>query len=113
MFIFAMLSHYKNGAGVWEDFYAKEIARAIDMAKPGDTITIDLDKASIVAKSNDYELYDKLVRFDEKTREIVVKLRTNGETRFSYFNDVKISNVKTFLGVPTNVLQFKVEARNV
>jgi len=112
VFIFFLLEQHRNAASYWESFYAEEIARAIDMAKPGDYITIDLDKASIIAKKNSFEAYDKLVNFDNDKQEIIVKLRGNGETRFSYFNRVKITEWNTELGVPVNVLHFKVEDKN-
>lgn len=107
-FIFMMVYHYKNATAPWEEFYAKEIARAVNMAEAGDLVTIDLNKASVIAKKNNFEEYAQIVRFDNKNHEIIIKLGANGETRFSYFNDVEISDVKTILGVPTNILQFRV-----
>lgn len=109
-FIFVFIHHQENGTAFWEDYYAKEIARVIDMAKPGDEINFDIHKATAVAKNNDFN-FNSIVRFDNKKKEVIVKLSNFGETRFSYFNDVDVENLGIELGVPTNVLHFKIKPK--
>lgn len=107
-FLFVFVGQQKNGAGVWEDVYAKEIAQIINLAEPGDEISIDIHYATEIAKKNRYRALESIVKFDNENREVVVKLRDKGETRFSYFNDVEIINPRIEVGVPTNVLKFRV-----
>ena len=107
-FLFVFIGQQRNGAGVWEDTYAKEIAQVINLAEAGDEIAIDVHYATEIAKKNRVGDLRSIVRFDNENNEVVVKLRPRGETRFSYFKDVEIVNYRIELGVPTNVLKFRV-----
>jgi hypothetical protein len=108
--IFMAIYYYRDNANTWEEIYAKEIARMINLAEPGDIIAIDIHKGSLVARKQGFNEYSSIISFDNPRREIVVKLRKLGETRFSYVNNVLIENVSIELGVPTNVLHFRVVA---
>ncbi len=112
-FLFVFIGQQKNGAGVWEEVYAKEIAQIINLAQPGDFVAIDIQYATQIAKKNQVADLTKIIRFDNETNEVVVKLRPQGESRFSYFSDVLIVNNRIELGVPTNVLKFNVEKEGV
>jgi hypothetical protein len=107
-FLFVFVGQQKNGAGIWEDVYAKEIAQIINLAEPGDEISIDVHYATEVAKKNKVQDLKSVIKFDNETKEVVVKLRKFGETRFSYFNNVEIVNSRIELGIPTNVLKFRI-----
>jgi hypothetical protein len=111
VFLFVFVGLQKNAAGIWGDIYAKDIAQVVNLAKPGDEISIDIQHASEIAKKNNVPDLKKIIWFDNESREIVVKLSPSaGETRFSYFNDVEITNNVIELGIPGNVLRFKVKA---
>ena len=112
IFILAVISQNRNGAGVWEDYYAKEIARAVDLTKPGDEVSMDIHYASVIAQKNGFMDFQRMVRFDNAAHEIIVQLRTSGNSHFSYFNDVNITDARVEVGVPTNVLKFKVISRD-
>ncbi|MDP3881504.1 MAG: hypothetical protein Q8Q31_01360 [Nanoarchaeota archaeon] len=107
-FLFVFVGQQKNGAGVWEDVYAKEIAQIINLAEPGDEISIDIHYATEIAKKNRYGQLDSIIKFDNENREVIVKLRSRGETRFSYYNNVEIVNDRIELGVPVNILKFRI-----
>jgi hypothetical protein len=101
-----------NGAAVWEDFYAKEIVRIVDMAKPGDYIELDISKAGEIAKKNDVYLSNQMIEFDVNAKRICVKLSTGKKTCYSYFNDVRLSDPLIERGVPGDLLTFSVGEKN-
>jgi hypothetical protein len=107
--MFAFVYTKMNGASLWQDFYAKDTAKIIDLAKAGDEITIDMQKATEVARSNKINDFNDLFSFDDS--EMCVKLSQGSASCFAYFNDVLIADVKPELGVPGNVLHFKVIAK--
>lgn len=107
-FLFVFIGMQKNGAGFWEDVYAKEIAQIVNMAKPGDEISVDIHYASKIAQKNRVADLASIVKFDNEKKEVVIKLRPYGETRFSYIKEIEISDAKIEFGAPTNVLKFKV-----
>ncbi len=112
IFLLAVISQSRNGAGVWEDYYAKEIARAVDLAKPGDEVSMDIHYATVIAQKNEFTDFQRMVRFDNAAHEVIVQLRALGNSHFSYFNDVNITDARVEIGVPTNVLKFKVISRD-
>ena len=109
--LFISINKDRYGASMWEEVYAKRIAQAINMAREGDKISIDVQKASEVALKNDLPAFElkRIVTFDSKSKEVIVKLRQKGETRFGYFNDVVIVEPNIELGIPGNVLFFSVK----
>ena len=40
------VSSQRNGAALWSDIYAKEIAKVINLAEPGDEIHLNIHKAT-------------------------------------------------------------------
>ena len=108
--VFISLNQYKHDAKFWEDYYAKEISMIINLAEPGDEISIDVQHMSKIARKNKVVDLDQMIRFDGKENEIIVSLRNDGGTRFSYFNDVIISESRegVRLGDPVNILDFKI-----
>ncbi len=99
-----------NGAAVWEDFYAKEIAKMINAAKPGDIIIMDVRPATKIAAENKIG-FEKIFNFDDSKNEACVKLSAGRGSCFSYFNNVNIRNEGVKLLEPVNVLRFSVEAK--
>lgn len=107
--VFAFVSSQLNGARVWEDYYAKEIVKVINLAKPGDVIELNIHKGTEVAKKNKVESYSDLFMVDNTNNEVCVKLNNIRRTCYSYFNDVFIDNMEVRLGVPGNILRFEVK----
>ena len=79
------INQQRNGAGVWEDFYAKEISKAVNLAKPGDEIIIDIHKARVSAKKNNVQNFDAIVAFDNANQEVCVKLNLGRQMCQRYF----------------------------
>ncbi len=109
MGMYVFLQNEREGAAVWEDFYAKEIVKIIDLAKPGDEITLDVQRASSVAHGNHVASYSNMFQFDNLNNEICVKLNEGTrKTCYRYFNNVDIADVELRFGEPINLLDFKI-----
>ncbi len=112
MGMFVFLQQQTNGAGVWEDFYAKEIAKTVNLAKPGDEIKLDVQKATIVAKKSKVDSFNHLFEFDNVNSKVCISLNRGGrKTCYSYYNNVDIIDYKIDLGASEsggNLLEFKV-----
>ena len=107
VFVFGQM----NGSGVWEEFYAKEIVKVINLAEPGDEITLDVHRGTVIAKENEVRSYSDMFRIDNANNEICVRLSSSRRTCYSYFNDVDVMDWKVELGVGKNggnILSFKV-----
>ncbi|MEK6854957.1 MAG: hypothetical protein AABX73_01930 [Nanoarchaeota archaeon] len=100
-----------NGSSVWADFYAKEITKTINYAQPGDTITINIHKATKIAKSNELKSFSEIFAFDNSNSQICVKLSKERETCNYYFNNIDVINPEIKLGVPENILVFKISEK--
>ena len=112
--VFMIIMQSKNNAGQWEEFYAKELALLLDRAKPGDQYTIDIQKASELAVKNGMGDPSYIIKFDGQARKVVVSLKPNGGTTFSYFSNLVVTDVKIDgLGTSGNKLSFKVVAPEV
>ena len=99
-----------NGASVWEDFYAKEIAKIIDSAKPGDNVVLDVQSAIEIAVKNKIG-FGEIFSFDNGRNEICVKLSRGARSCFNYFNEVAIQSEGVKLLEPINVLKFSVNKK--
>ncbi|MFH1803240.1 MAG: hypothetical protein ABH864_07395 [archaeon] len=100
-----------NGASVWAEYYSKEIARMINVAEPGQTITLDVHKATEVAYNNYFRDQNKIFEFHNERNEVCVKLTTYRKTCYTYFNDVDIVEYKIIPGRPINLLEFTVQEK--
>jgi hypothetical protein len=107
--VLLFLGTQKNGASVWADYYAKEIAQTINMANPGDEITLDVQKATDVAIDNKINL-EQVFQFNKN--QVCIKLDYNKISCYSYLNDVEVYDNKLQIGVPGNVLFFKVRGQS-
>jgi len=96
----------QEGAGVWEDYYVKEIVKVIDFSDAGDKACMDVHKATEIAKKNNVASFSEIFRIDNTTNEVCVKLSRGRKTCFNYFNDIDIVNIDLKLGIPGNVLCF-------
>lgn len=103
-----------DGAALWSDFYAKELAKTINLAKPGDKITIDVQKATEIAQKRDITIFSEIFAFNNQDNEICVMLAKSRQTCYSYFNDVDIIQPQVVYGISEsapNTLQFTVSEK--
>lgn len=108
--IFLSIRQKANTAAIWEDYYVKEITKVIDLSKPGDNVTLNVQKATEIAFKNTVG-QSEIFRFDNLKNEICIKLSQGRATCFSYFNEVDITEPNIELGVPENVLHFSVKEK--
>jgi hypothetical protein len=110
VFLILLLVFFVWGRGsstIWGKYYSKEISRVINLANPGDKITLDVQKATEIAKDNEIAK-EEIFSFDNVNDKVCVKLSPGKKTCYSYFNDVDIVNYKIEIGVPNNVLTFEI-----
>jgi hypothetical protein len=72
-----------------EQIYSKQIALAIDKAKPGTTISIDIYELYKIAEKNNFNP-DEIVKIDNDKGKVNVKLIAGGGYSYSFFNDANI-----------------------
>lgn len=107
-------NHYRNGAFVWEDFYAKEIAKTIDYAQAGDEVSFDVTKAIDIAKRNNVN-FDEIFSFED---EVCVRLSNAGRSCFEYFENFKVINkgieydIRDDKGNSKNILTYVIKEKN-
>lgn len=83
------ISSLRDGVKQWEDFYTKEIARAVDNSEPGDIIYIDVSRGARIAESKGKNIEEA---FSFSNGVIVVSLRPGSATSFGIFNDVSVQS---------------------
>jgi hypothetical protein len=79
-----------NGASVWEDYYAKDIVKIIDLSNPGDMVMLDVQKATGIAQKNKVDSFEEIFQFDNIKGELCVKLSRGRASCYSYMNDVNV-----------------------
>ena len=89
--IIYFVASQRDGAALWEEFYAEEIARIIDVASPKTEVYIEVNKATQIASRRKTEIED-IFDFSNIKNETIVKLRRNAATAFNFFNDVVIKD---------------------
>ncbi len=98
----------KESSATYTDYYAKETARLINYARPGDVITIDIHDATKIAKKNGVTSDSEIVSFENSENAVCFKLSLGRKTCYRYFNNVDIVNWKIERGIPINLLSFEV-----
>jgi len=78
-----------TGAFVYEQGYAKQIAILLDSAKPGMAIYVNLTQGIEVAKSNNWDI-NNIVKIDDDTNSVSVKLASRGGYKTQFFSDYKV-----------------------
>lgn len=113
--LFFFVLQQQEGAGIWSDYYAKEIVKVIDFSEPGDEAWIDVHKATGIAKKNEVKSFSEIFRIDNAKNEVCVKLSAGRITCYNYFSDVDVVDLDLILGETkneegefVNVLYFKV-----
>ena len=97
-----------NGAEIWGDYYAKEIALLVDNSHVGDEITLDVHRLSEIAQKNGLNSRSEIFNFNNVNNEVCVKLSAGRALCYSYFNDVDVIDWRIDLAESGNVLYFKV-----
>jgi len=107
--MYLFVSSQENGAAAWEEFYAKEISKVMNLAKPGDEIVLDVHKGTVIAKRNKVDMRSETFDFNNERKEVCVKFNRGKKSCYSYFNDVNVSSWKVELAVPDfNALIIKI-----
>ena len=91
---FMFVNSQREGASLWEDFYAKEIARIIDISEPGTEAWLDVTKAVEVAEKRNLQDKEEVFNFNNIENEVIVRLRRDGATGFKFFNNVDVVDWK-------------------
>jgi hypothetical protein len=81
----------QNNAKFLGDYYSKELSRTINLAEPGEKITLDVHKATEVAQRNGIP-FEEIFQFDNEQNRVCVKLSKGVKTCYSYFNSVDVKN---------------------
>lgn len=113
IFLFQFVTGYRNGASLWEDLYAKEIATVINRAEPGSEIKLDISRLTSVAAKTGKDLKDVVV-INNVDNSVTVSLRNGAGMRYNFFNDVDIIEPRIELssgGATVNQLILKVSER--
>jgi len=97
-----------NGTAIWAEYYAKETTKLINLGLPGDEITLDIHKATKIARDNKVKNFNDIFNFDNINNEVCIKLARGRVTCHSYFNGVNINNMGTKIGPSGNILRFNI-----
>ena len=92
--MFCFVTSYTSNVAFWEDFYAKEIAYAIDRAEPGMEFKLDVSKLAVVAAKTGKPVKD-IISIDNVQNTVSVSVRRNAGASFRFFNDVDVVDWKT------------------
>ncbi len=113
--VIAFIYSNMNGANVWGDYYVKQVVGIVDLAKPGDVIIIDVQKATEIAKKNKVFDFEEIFRFDNMKSEVCVKLSQGRINCFNFFNNVNVapdsSQKWVHLAEPVNRLHLQIIAK--
>ena len=87
---------YQNGAAIWEEFYAVEIAKIIDTAEPGQEVYLDVSEGTNIALKSGMlrEDLNEIIKIDNINNKVIVKLHPNFGTVYRYFSDVDVIDWK-------------------
>ena len=106
--VFGFINANSNGAGVWEDFYAKELVKVIDSSEAGDSVEINVHKGTSIALKNGLASMSEIFVFDNVKHEICVSLSSGRGSCYFYFKEVAVIEPELLLGSPENILRFRV-----
>lgn len=111
VFAAGLISIQINNAEVWANYYAKEISRIINTARPGQKVTLDVHKATEIAKSNEISRFEEIFQFNNAENELCIKLTATQKVCYYYFNNVDIVEPKIIYGQPINLLTFEIKEK--
>jgi hypothetical protein len=99
----AIIGSVKNNAAQYADQSAKELARIINLARPNQTITFDIQKATEVAAENQVN-FEKIFTFNNPENQICVQLSPETKNCYNYFNDIDVIFIDRKIIPPNNIL---------
>lgn len=106
---FAYLNKYQNNAYFQEQYYSYSVAKAINMAQPGDRIELNMDRAIETARKEGIAKFDNIFVFDNLKKEVGVSLQKGKVTIYPFLRDYTINEVSVEDSINGFVLNFKVE----
>jgi len=108
--MFAFVYQKKDNAVFWEEYYAKEIAKVIELSEPGDEISLDVQKITEIASANKVKDLNSIFIFGDN--EVCIKLNV-GDYRscYKYLNEVIVYSPKIKFADPINKLEFKIKEK--
>jgi len=111
--VFYFVAQQSSNAGEWSDYYVKEITKTINLGKVGDTIELDVSKATSISKKENLRSISEVFVFENSKNKVCVKLNKGRRTCYYYYNNVDIVNpeVKIGFGDKPNTLVFKLEEK--
>lgn len=105
------LRNHMFQASFYENYYSKEISKVVNLAKPGDEITLDVQKATEIAQKQSLGSFSEIFQFDNVNNGVCVKLSTGRKKCYSYFNDVDIKDYELRLADSVNVLYLNITGK--
>ena len=81
----------QSGAAIWEDYYVKQLGLLLDRAQPGDSFTLDVHKATEVARGNQVLDLTSIFWFDNDLKEVCAKFSNQYATCFAYYTDIDVA----------------------
>lgn len=94
--IIAGAAYFQYNANFWGKYYSAEVVRQINFAQPDQILTLDVHKATQVAKLNGVPVTAESMFFiDNEKNEFCVRLSKEVNTCYKYFNDIDIENPPT------------------
>lgn len=89
--LFLYIVSFQDGALLWQDFYAKEIAISIDSLSPTADVNVSMSNVLPIALKHHVPL-EKIVTVDNVNHLVEVRLTSDSVSRFPFFADVEIHN---------------------
>jgi hypothetical protein len=115
IFMAVWIASLKDNAALQEDYYAKIIVEIInsvhlDSAQQSEEITLDVQKATAIAKKKGSVDFQHIFTFNNETSTVCVQLSYGRKTCMEYFNavDIQTSSRPVKIGEPGNTLVFQI-----
>jgi hypothetical protein len=92
-FVIIMIFVWRSaqGAVIYEQIYAKQVALTLDNAKPGMTFFIDMKKGIEIAEDKYHRKREDIVKINQDKNIVIVALTNTGAYSFEYFSDYDFS----------------------
>ncbi|OIO40961.1 hypothetical protein AUJ62_03545 [Candidatus Pacearchaeota archaeon CG1_02_32_21] len=103
--LFVFVYNTSHGVFLSEKLYAKKIALAIDSAKPGTQISVDISELYGIAQENEFDISDS---FYFKDNQVNVKLSKEDGYSYNYFTNYQVESVISFPEEDQAILNIKV-----
>ncbi|MEK6873662.1 MAG: hypothetical protein AABW91_02360 [Nanoarchaeota archaeon] len=91
--LFLFVYNTSHEVFLFEKLYSKEIALAIDSAKPNTQINIDITELNKIAKENDFDISNSFVF---KDNQVNVQLSNDKGYSYNYLSSYQVDSVISF-----------------